>query len=33
MQEKVQKKLFVSKIVATELVALNILCSEENTGH
>ena len=33
MQEKIQKKLFGFKIIASELVALNCLCSEENTGH
>ena len=26
MQEKIQKKLFVFKIIASELVALNCLC-------
>ena len=26
MQEKIEKKLFVFKIIASELVALNILC-------
>ena len=26
MQEKIQKKLFVFEIIASELVALNILC-------
>ena len=26
MQEKITKKLFVFKIIASELVALNILC-------
>ena len=33
MQEKIQKKPFVFKIIASELVALNCLCKEENTGH
>ena len=33
MQEKIQKKLFVFKIIASELVALNFLCSEEKTSH
>ena len=26
MQEKIEKKLFAFKIIASELVALNILC-------
>ena len=33
MQEKIEKKLFVFEIIASELVALNCLCLEENTGH
>ena len=33
MQEKIHKKLFVLKIIASELAASNILCYEENTGH
>ena len=33
MQEKIQKKLFVFEIIASELVPLNCLSSEENTGH
>ena len=33
MQEKIQKKLFVFKIIPSKLVALNCLCSEDNTGH
>ena len=33
MQEKIEKKLFVFEIIASELVALNCLFSEENTCH
>ena len=33
MHEKIEKKLFVFEIIASELVALNSLCDEENTGH
>ena len=33
MQEKIEKKLFVFQIMSPELVALNCLCEEENTGH
>ena len=33
MQKKYQKKLFVFEIIASELVALNCLYSEENTSH
>ena len=33
MEEKIQKKLFVFEIIASELVALNCLCKKEDTGH
>ena len=33
MQKKYRKKLFVFEIIASELVALNCLYSEENTCH
>ena len=33
MQKKYQKKLFVFEIMASALVALNCLSSEENTCH
>ena len=33
MQAKIRKKIFVFKIIASELVALNCLYSEENTCH
>ena len=33
MQEKIQKKIFVSEIIASEIVPLNCLYKEENTCH
>ena len=33
MQEKIHKKVFVFEKIASELVALNCLSSEENTCH
>ena len=33
MQQKIQKKLLIFQIIASELVALNCLFYEENTGH
>ena len=33
MEKKIQKKLFVFEIIASELVALNCLYSEDNTSH
>ena len=33
MQKKVEKKVFVSEIIAPEDVAINCLCSEENSCH
>ena len=33
MQEKIEKKLLVFEIIASELVALNCLYEEENTCH
>ena len=33
MQKKVEKKFFVSEIIASEDVAINCLCYEENTCH
>ena len=31
MQEKLQEKSFVTKIIASELVSLNSLCLEQDT--
>ena len=33
MKKKIDKKIFVSEIMASELVALNCLYYEENTCH
>ena len=33
MQRKIEKKAFISEIIALELVALNFLYKEENTSH
>ena len=33
MQQKIEKKFFVSEIIAYELVSLNCLSEEEDTFH
>ena len=33
MQQKIDKKLFVFAIIASEMIALNCLYQEENTCH
>ena len=33
MDQKVQKNIFVSKVIAFELVGVNSYCYEENTTH
>ena len=33
MQQKIQKKFFVSEIIASELVSLNCLYEEQDTFH
>ena len=31
MQQKIEKKFFVSEIIVSELVSLNCLCKEQDT--
>ena len=33
MQKKIQKKVLVSEIIASEMAAVNCLCYEGNTCH
>ena len=33
MQSKIEKKLFVSEVIASELLSLNCLYQEQDTSH